>query len=122
MNIICSNNTNFKLKPIIQFKFVPITPSLDNGVISYEELRCFYAHFIKLPDEQVDQATHEAYSAMTSVSNVALFYTKKNHLNLILVCNVVCIQRNNLVQIFSDNLQKVIESLHSQLKQKKNVW
>ncbi|XP_037783492.1 uncharacterized protein LOC119579653 [Penaeus monodon] len=52
-----------QILPKILFKVIN---RKDDGIISYDELRCFYALFIKLPDDDVDRVTEEAFSALTS--------------------------------------------------------
>ncbi|XP_018025892.1 uncharacterized protein LOC108681384 [Hyalella azteca] len=58
-----------QILPKILFKVIN---RRDNGVISWDELRCFYAHFIKLREEQVTEVTHEAYNAFTSCGDFPL--------------------------------------------------
>ena len=67
--------TNFKLAEVSAFRmclFCFIFVILDDGAISYDELRNFYAHFIKLPDDQVEPITTAAYTALTSVRTIMI--------------------------------------------------
>ncbi|XP_066954591.1 uncharacterized protein [Macrobrachium rosenbergii] len=52
-----------QILPKILFKVIN---RKDNGIISFDELRSFYAHFIKLPEVQLDTVSEEAYRALTS--------------------------------------------------------
>ncbi|XP_069943331.1 uncharacterized protein [Cherax quadricarinatus] len=58
-----------QILPKILFKVIN---RRDDGIISYDELRCFYALFIKLPEDQVEHITEEAYRALTSSGDFPL--------------------------------------------------
>ncbi|XP_069160170.1 uncharacterized protein [Procambarus clarkii] len=58
-----------QILPKILFKVIN---RRDDGIVSYDELRSFYALFIKLPDDQVDNITEEAYRALTSSGDFPL--------------------------------------------------
>ncbi|KAK8400253.1 hypothetical protein O3P69_003155 [Scylla paramamosain] len=58
-----------QILPKILFKVIN---RRDDGIVSYEELRSFYAMFIKLPEDQVENITEEAYRALTSSGDFPL--------------------------------------------------
>ncbi|XP_071539447.1 uncharacterized protein [Panulirus ornatus] len=58
-----------QILPKILFKVIN---RRDDGIVSYDELRSFYALFIKLPEDQVDHITEEAYRALTSSGDFPL--------------------------------------------------
>ncbi|KAK3867805.1 hypothetical protein Pcinc_026765 [Petrolisthes cinctipes] len=68
-----------QILPKILFKVIN---RRDDGIVSYEELRCFYRLFIKLPEDQVETITREAFRALTSVgypSHTCPSYTCPSH-------------------------------------------
>ncbi|XP_050714221.1 uncharacterized protein LOC126997269, partial [Eriocheir sinensis] len=58
-----------QILPKILFKVIN---RRDDGIVSYDELRSFYALFIKLPEDQVENITEEAYRALTSSGDFPL--------------------------------------------------
>ncbi|KAK4307831.1 hypothetical protein Pmani_020435 [Petrolisthes manimaculis] len=58
-----------QILPKILFKVIN---RRDDGIVSYEELRCFYRLFIKLPEDQVETITREAFRALTSSGDFPL--------------------------------------------------